>query len=183
MRDLLRDIHARGHEIGIHPGYNTYRHPEAMARSVAHLRLVLDEEGVAQPLLGGRQHYLRWKTPTTARLWDDNGLDYDTTLSFADRPGFRCGTCFEYPMFDAAEQRALRLRQRPLMVMECSVIADRYYVGMGCSDEALAMMQRYRDTCHRVGGQFGLLWHNSHFQKEADEVFYRALVSMECQNE
>jgi len=74
MRDLLRDIHARGYEIGIHPGYNTYCHPEAMARSVTTLRRVLDEEGIRQPLLGGRQHYLRWETPTTARLWGDNEL-------------------------------------------------------------------------------------------------------------
>jgi hypothetical protein len=74
MRDLLRAIHAHGHEIGIHPGHYTFRHPKAMARSVAHLRLVLDEEGVAQPLLGGRQHFLRWETLTTARLWDNNDL-------------------------------------------------------------------------------------------------------------
>ena len=45
LRALLREIHARGHEIGIHPGYHSYRHPEALARSVATLRRVLDEEG------------------------------------------------------------------------------------------------------------------------------------------
>lgn len=126
MRALLRDIHARGHEIGLHPGYNTYKHPEALARSVATLRRLLDAEGIDQPQLGGRQHYLRWEMPTTARLWDDNGLDYDSTLSYADRPGFRCGTCREYPLYDLAERRPLRLRERPLIVMECSVIADRY---------------------------------------------------------
>jgi len=68
LRASLREIHARGHEIGFHPGYNTYRHPEAMARSVATLRRVLEEEGIDQPQLGGRQHYLRWETHTTARL-------------------------------------------------------------------------------------------------------------------
>lgn len=59
MRDLLREIHACGHEIGIHPGYNTYRHPEVMVRSVSTLRRVLDEEGTVQSLLGGRLHNLR----------------------------------------------------------------------------------------------------------------------------
>jgi hypothetical protein len=52
-----------------------------MTRSVQTLRRVLYVEGIDQPSLGGRQHFLRWETPTTARLWDDNGLDYDTTLS------------------------------------------------------------------------------------------------------
>ncbi len=175
VRSLLRRIHERGHEIGIHPGYNTYRHPEAMARSATRLRRVLEEEGIEQPRIGGRQHYLRWESPTTARLWDENGLDYDSTLSFADRAGFRCGTCFEFPMFDAVRQRPLRLRERPLIVMECSVIAERY-LGLGYSDEALAMMQDYQDICHQMGGKFTLLWHNSHFTTREDQHFYQELL-------
>jgi len=166
MRTLLREIHTRGHEIGIHPGYNTYQHPEAMFRSVATLRRVLDEEGIDQALLGGRQHYLRWKTPSTARLWDTNGLDYDSTLSFADRPGFRCGTCHEYRLYDLDQRCPLRLRERPVILMECSVIAERY-MGLGYSDAALAMMQGYRHTCHRLKGDFTLLWHNSHLGTES----------------
>ena len=177
VRKLMREIHARGHEIGIHPGYNTYRHPKNMVRSVRRLREALDDAGIAQTQMGGRQHFLRWETPTTARLWDTHELHYDTTLSYADRPGFRCGTCFEYPMFDAIEQRALRLRQRPLIVMECSVIADRY-LGLGYSAAALELMQRYQQTCYHVGGRFGLLWHNSHFKRQADHHFYRRLVEM-----
>ncbi|MEA1048991.1 hypothetical protein U5801_04080 [Lamprobacter modestohalophilus] len=64
-----------------------------MSHSVQTLRRVPDDEGIDQPSLGGRQHFLRWETSATARLWDANGLDYDSTLSYADRPGFRCGTC------------------------------------------------------------------------------------------
>ncbi|KAA6184865.1 hypothetical protein F2Q65_11000 [Thiohalocapsa marina] len=176
MRVLLREIHTRGHEIGIHPGYNTYRHPETMKQSVATLRRVLDEERIQQPILGGRQHYLRWETPTTAALWHDNNLDYDTTLTYADRPGFRCGTCHEYPLFDPRQGRALQLRERPLVLMECSVIARRY-LGLGYSQEALEMMQGLRETCQHVGGDFTLLWHNSHLGSDRDRQFYRALLS------
>jgi hypothetical protein len=43
MRALLRRIHGRGHEIGLHPGYNTYRHPEAFARSGLDHRLVQNQ--------------------------------------------------------------------------------------------------------------------------------------------
>lgn len=175
MRALLREIHARGHEIGIHPGYNTYKHPEALTRSVATLRRVLDEEGIDQPYIGGRQHFLRWETRTTPRLLDNCGLLYDTTLSYADHPGFRCGTCREYPLYDLVNRRALQLRERPLIVMECSVIAERY-LNLGYSDEALALMQNYRTICHRFGGDFTLLWHNSHLDTHDDRRFYQALV-------
>ena len=176
MRHLLRDIYARGHEIGIHPGYHTYKHPEEMTRTVTALRRALAEEGIDQPLIGGRQHYLRWETPTTARLWDDNGLSYDSTLCFAECPGFRCGTCHEYPLYDLEQRCSLKLRERPLIMMECSIIARRY-LGLGYSGKALALMLRYRDICHRFGGNFTLLWHNSHLTTASDRQFYQALLS------
>ena len=176
LRLLMREINERGHEIGIHPGYNTYLHPDVMSQSIASLRRVMFEEGFDQTDLGGRQHFLRWSTPTTARLLDNNGLVYDTTLSYADHPGFRCGTCFEYPMFDATTQQQFRLRQRPLVLMECSVIAARY-MGLGYSDEALEMMMKYKERCQQVGGDFTLLWHNSHFTCAEDLEFYSQLVA------
>ena len=175
MRALLREVHARGHEIGVHPGYGTFRHAARFAESVAAMRRVMDEEGIRQGALGGRQHFLRWETPTTARLWEANALDYDSTLTFADHAGFRCGTCREYPLFDLAERRALRVRERPLVVMESTVIAERY-MNLGYTDEALDLMQRLRERCHRLGGDFTLLWHNSHFRHPQDQVFYRALI-------
>lgn len=51
--------------------------------------------------------------------------------------------------------------------MQCSVITKRYQ-GLGYSDQALALMQQYRDTCHRFSGDFTLLWHNSQLGSEAD---------------
>ena len=62
-----------------------------------------------------------------------------------------------------------------MIVLECSVIAERY-LGLGYSEQALALMLGYRDTCHRFKGDFTLLWHNSHFSQEADWRFYEALV-------
>ena len=62
-----------------------------------------------------------------------------------------------------------------MIVLECSVIAGRY-LGLGYSEQALALMLGYRDTCHRFRGDFTLLWHNSHFSHEADKRFYETLV-------
>ncbi|MHA7816754.1 MAG: polysaccharide deacetylase family protein [Pseudohaliea sp.] len=175
MRALLREIHLRGHEIGCHPGYNTFRHPEAMAYSVATLRRVLREEGIEQPVLGARQHFLRWETPRTARLLEDNGVAYDSTLSYADCPGFRCGTCREYGFYDVGTRRPLRLRERPLIVMECSVIADRY-LGLGYSEDARREIERYKAACSKVRGDFTLLWHNSQFEHPSSADLYSRLL-------
>ena len=175
MRKMLREMHHRGHEIGLHPGYNTFDHPEAMTRAVARLRAVMKEEGLNQAFLGGRQHFLRWQTPTTARLWQENGLSYDSTLGYADRPGFRCGTCREYTLFDVYTRTPLQVCERPLILMECSVIATRY-LGMGYSDKALDYMLYYKRICQKFNGHFVLLWHNSHLTHQKDKSFLESLI-------
>ena len=146
---MLLNIHYHKHEIGIHPGYNTYQDSGAFASSVDKLKQVMIEEGIEQPILVEGQHYLRWKTPTTAQIYEKNGLSYDTTLGYADHPGFRCGTCYEYPFFDALEQRQLNIRERPLILMECSVI-EKGYLGLGHSQEAVKMMQKLKKLANKL---------------------------------
>jgi hypothetical protein len=175
MRALLRAVHARGHLVGIHPGYRTYRHPDTFARSAAALRRAIDEEGIRQDELGGRQHYLRWDVRTTPQLWAANDLAYDSTLSYPTIAGFRTGTCHEYTMYDLVGRRPLTVKQRPLVVMENAVIDDPN-MGLGHGDQALAAMRRYKQRCARVDGDFTLLWHNSSFAGDDDRAMYCDLI-------
>lgn len=175
IRDLLRRIAVRGHEIGLHASYNTYQDAVQTKREADVLRRVMKEEGIEQNAIGGRQHFLRWQTPETARNWDAAGMNYDSTLSFAECPGFRCGTCHEFPMYDVVARSALNLRQRPLIVMECSVIDERY-LGLGYSEEAVNLMLDFKNKCYRFSGDFTLLWHNSHFTTEKDNEFYLKMI-------
>lgn len=175
MRILMRTIHARGHMIGFHPGYNTFKHPATFAHSIGTLRRAMAEENIKQDILGGRQHYLRWEVMTTAQLWEDNGMTYDSTLSYGALPGFRCGTCHEYPMYDLVDRKPLKLRQRPLVVMESTVI-NLPYMGLGYGIEALTLMQHYKRICHQFNGDFTLLWHNSNFQNDFAKDMYREVI-------
>jgi hypothetical protein len=176
IRHLIRRIHQRGHEIGLHPSYGTYQKPKLIRQEADRLRKICDEEGIAQTEWGGRMHYLRWEHPTTLRAWADAGMAYDSTLSYADRPGFRCGTCFEYPAFDPVTQEALSLRVRPLIAMECTVMAPRY-MGLGTGDAALAKFMSLKNTCRAVGGCFTLLWHNSQFDSQAERQIYQHVIA------
>jgi hypothetical protein len=175
MRGLLRTIHARGHLIGIHPGYNTYLHPHTFARSVSTLRRTMEREGINQHELGGRQHYLRWDVNSTARLWAENSLTYDSTLAYSTVAGFRTGTCHEYTMYDLIERCPLAVKQRPLVVMENAVI-DKCNMGLGHSEVALAAMQHYKQLCGTVDGDFTLLWHNSSFASDGAQAMYCDLI-------
>lgn len=171
IRELMRRMHQRGHEIGLHPSYNTYQKPQLIKQEADRLRAVLQEEGIKQNEFGGRMHYLRWEHPTTLQAWNDAGMTYDSTLSYADLPGFRCGTCFEYPAFNALTQQKLKIRIRPLIAMECTIIAERY-MGLGYGAEAEKKFAQLKDTCRRVSGCFTLLWHNSHFGSQNDRDMY-----------
>jgi hypothetical protein len=176
LRNSLRRIHQRGHEIGVHPSYNTFRDETQLVREVAKLRAVLDAERVGQPRIGGRQHYLRWDASTTPRAYEAAGLAYDTTLSFADHAGFRCGTCHEYALFDLALDRVLNVRERPLIVMEVSVLSEAY-MNLGLTDAAIDYMIDLKQTCHQFDGQFTLLWHNELFFSSRHEEFFKTLVN------
>lgn len=64
---------------------------------------------------------------------------------------------------------------RPLIAMECTIIADRY-MGLGYGAEAENKFAGLKDTCRRVSGCFTLLWHNSHFSNQADFKMYQKVI-------
>jgi peptidoglycan/xylan/chitin deacetylase (PgdA/CDA1 family) len=176
IRQLMRRIYDRGHEIGLHASYGTYKNPQQIKKEADKLRQVMDEEGIKQDEIGSRQHYLRWSTPETARHLEAAGIAYDTTLGYADHAGFRCGTSHEFPLFDIENQKVLKLRERPLIMMEASVLSPKY-MNMGYSDQTFDYMKSLKEKCFYYGGNFTLLWHNSFFKSEKDKVFYQELIN------
>src|SRR5205823_9877981 len=79
------------------------------------LRGVCRSSGVEQETWGGRQRSLAgdaWQS------WADAGLAHDSSLGFAETPGFRCGTCHEYGAFDLRARRPLPVRERPVVATD-----------------------------------------------------------------
>jgi len=175
IRKLMRRIHERGHEIGLHPSYNTFQSPQSLKYEADRLKRICAEEGIVQERWGGRMHYLRWRQPMTLRAWAQAGMYYDSTLGYADHPGFRCGTCYEYPAFDPVAGEMLSLRVRPLVIMESSVI-DTTYMGLEASEEAKTVMLALMNNCRKVRGVATLLWHNSTFFLPAQRQIYCELL-------
>lgn len=175
IRRLIRHISERGHEVGYHGSFDTYLDEEKTKREVSRLKEIARQEGVDQTRWGGRQHYLRWSAPQTWRNYEVAGLDYDTTLSFADAAGFRCGTCRPYRVFNSEKRRSLKLVEYPLVVMECSIFAPQY---MGCSyDDAYEYISQLKLQCRQYKGVWVLLWHNSCLKTGVQCEFYRNVIN------
>lgn len=176
LRHLLTRISERGHEIGLHPSYNTYRSAHLIITELDRLRRVCAEQGIKQNTWGSRMHYLRWETPTTLRALAKAGLTYDSTLGYPDKPGFRCGTCFDYQAFDPVERAPLPLHIHPLIAMECTVLGKNY-LGLEPTDAARAHFLQLKHACRLVGGVFSLLWHNSELHTQEQRQLYETVLT------
>lgn len=172
IRNLMTRIHDRGHEIGLHPSYMTFRDLEQTRREFDKLRVVAAVLGIEQQRWGGRQHFLRWECPTTWRIWDDAGLDYDSTLGYGDHAGFRCGVCYDFPVFDLETRTQLSLREHPLIAMEVTLNG---YMGLSW-DAAAQTILELNDTCLRYSGEFTLLWHNNVLVTGVEKHTYATVV-------
>ncbi len=176
IRELIRMIHERGHEIGLHPSFETYCDSDTLALESERLLRVCREERVFQNSFGGRMHYLRWKNPETLRAIVRAKLSYDATLGYADEPGFRCGTCIEYQAFDRIADESLPLRIRPLVAMEATII-ETNNLGLGTGENAYELFNSLKLRCKAVGGTFSLLWHNSSLTLPTQRQLYKRIVN------
>jgi hypothetical protein len=172
IRALIGRVHRRGHEVGLHASFHSYRDPTRTKEEFAHLRAVAEAEGVRQEQWGGRQHYLRWANPVTWSNWDRAGLTYDCSVAYADAVGFRAGTCHTYRVFDLHQRRPLEVRERPFQVMDMTLFSY-----MSLSPEAgYAAVMECAEECRRYRGSLGLLWHNNSLPTDRQKRWYASLV-------
>lgn len=175
INSLMDDIHSRGHLIGFHGSYHSYNNADRINTEFSRLKEKCLTKGIKNEIWGGRQHYLRFKAPDTWQIWEDAGLKYDVTLSFADQAGFRCGTCYEYPVYNIKTRKKLSLIEVPLVVMECTV-TDSEYMGLGLTPVALEVFLKYKQRCKMYNGNFTILWHNTRLLNEAEKELYSMIV-------
>jgi hypothetical protein len=157
VKRCMADLANRGHEIGFHGGYYTVDDPARFAWEKSRV-----EGAVSNGPMGGRQHCLRFRVPNTWRMWEEAGMAYDSTLSYADHEGFRCGTCHPFHPFDIERGRELNLTEVPLIVMDVTLRQYRSLTPEQAEKRILLLAGR----CRRVNGVFTLLWHNSSLQDE-----------------
>lgn len=174
---LMKTIVDRGHEIGVHGSYYSYNDPSKILKQKNLLQYILDKENIKTIIKGNRQHYLRWDSTQTAEHLDIVGFQYDTTGGFAERPGFKYGTSKEFSMWGWNKKQALNLKQRPLIVMECTLI-DSYFMGLSF-DQSKRLIEELRKQVAIHDGDFNILWHNSYLKKTADKKLFEYILKIE----
>jgi hypothetical protein len=152
VRQLMDKINKRGHIIGFHPSYNTYHDSDLFKKELEFLQKYSPQE-----IKCGRQHFLCFENPTTWRIWEENGMEWDSTMYFPEVVGFRCGTCHSFPVFNILERRTLKLREVPMTVMDMTFPVYQ----KKSKEEALADIHYLLEITKKYKGNFVLLWHNT----------------------
>lgn len=172
---LIDKIASRGHEIGVHGSYNTYRDASQVTIERGNMMAMCRRSGLDASVRGNRQHYLRWDSSQTPDHLDSAGYEYDTSGGFADVPGFRFGTAWPFRMWSWQKMAPLRLIQQPLVLMETTLLSTQY-LGLGCSRESLELSLALKQRALRFGGDFTFLWHNSNLATERERAIFKELL-------
>lgn len=185
VKDTITKIQQAGMTVGIHGGYDSYNSPTRLQLEKKRL-----EEVAGTSIVYGRQHYLRFchkrhylkdtdiygqhlssKTQSTLQCWQHAGIQHDFTFGYAEQPGFRCGTCHPYPIYDLDNDCETNIIEHPLIVMDGSLID---YLHLNIEDCNL-LINKLKNRCLAVEGEFIILWHNHllsrNYRKYFDEVY------------
>ena len=157
MNNLMEHINERGHIIGFHPSYDSYNNEEFFRQELTEL-----QKHSPQEIKCGRQHFLRFSVPHTWRLWENTGLEWDSSMYYAEEVGFRCGTCHVFSVFDVLERRKMNLKEAPLLIMDGTFLNYKKVD----STSMLQTSKQIQKTVKKYKGQFISLWHNSSFGHE-----------------
>lgn len=184
--EVFRLLSRERREVGLH-AVAGQGHANDAPESTAPDGAALDEDlGDLERRAGGavrgvRYHYLRCLYHETLPVLDAAGLDYDTSLAFAEREGFRCGCSFPFHPYDVRAERPLRLLELPLAIMDTSLLGSRYR-----ALDAVAAERVCAEVLARVragGGGVSLLWHNNRFDRRSaqgyDDVYWRLVDSVQ----
>ena len=156
IKTLIAEMKSRGHGIGLHPSYDACNDAS----------LIIEEKQAVEISAGvsinqSRQHYLRFALPETWRHLAAAGIEEDSTLGYAAEPGFRCGTCKPFPVFDIHQREQLPLIERPLLIMDVSF---RMYKNLSI-EESIALCEKIKAQVKKHNGELVILWHNSNLSE------------------
>lgn len=175
IKNIFRYISNHGHCIGLHPSYLSYKNENIIQEESKNINKVLNENNL-KSIVGARQHYLKWCNPVTWQIYENANIKFDSSLTFAGKAGFRCGTCYEYSVYDLINRKKLKLKEKPLIVMDGTLTE---YMKLNY-DDALKYVVFLAEQCKLYDGDFVILWHNTTLDNLRERKFYTHMLSIVC---
>ena len=147
LKMLFKFLKSEGKEISLHGSYDSYKDGAKLRKEKEHLESVLGEK-----VHGIRQHYLRFSYPETWLAQSEANFKYDSTLAYAESPGFR--SAIAAPYYPPMEDKIIPILEFPLHLM------DRTFTKYKKSDIKRSFFEEI-EKVKEVNGLTVILWHNS----------------------
>lgn len=152
MRYLLRELKQGEAELGLHVSYASANHLELIKEEKVSI-----ERMIGRTITANRNHYLRLKTNKQLDALIDAGIKEDFTIGFADKVGFRLGTCRPVRYINPETLKVEDLILHPLTMMDGSFSTYQKMDFAQAYDTACKLIEQVK----KHGGELVLLWHNS----------------------
>lgn len=154
LKNELRIIDQGGWGIGLHTGYYSFDDVNEIKKEKNRI-----EEIIGRPVIGCRNHYLRFNTPVTWERLAAAGFKYDTTFGYDDIIGFRNGMCGPFKPFNLNSNGEIDIWEIPLNIMDGTLFGPMH---LGIVD-AKEQVKKMIDTTNKLHGVLTILWHNNIF--------------------
>ena len=152
VREAMTFLEQQGHEIGVHGSFGTHTDTDKMSEDI---------QRIGHRIIGNRFHFLMFDNDKSIYVLEQNGLNYDCTLGFANHIGFRRGICHPFYLFNFTESRISEVLEFPLLVMDTTLEHSRYMHLTPA--QAMQPIQKLIDEVAKFNGVFTVLWHNTYF--------------------
>lgn len=141
---------------GLKKTSDVYWHPSYAASSDLQTTFASEKSEFTGDSSFVRHHFLR-SNPEMWTVLEANGVKRDSSLAYADLPGFRAGICREYQAYDLREDRVLNLSILPPVLMDSTLHS---YMNLR-PDKAINAAQEIITEVKAVGGTMVTIWHNT----------------------
>jgi hypothetical protein len=153
FRQLVRSI-ASWADTGVHPSAQSNQSDQLL-----HSEVEVVAAMTGKRVLASRQHFLLIQVPETFRRLLSNGINHDYSMGWADVPGYRAGTAFDFQWYDLLADAPTELRIHPFQVMDVTL---KNYLQLDCK-EAQVYVNTMISYAKLIGIPFTCIWHNSSF--------------------
>ena len=151
-RQVMAKLRACGHEVAVHGSFGS---------STNQKQLQAEIEKLPGQITGNRFHYLQFDPEKSAEVLEKTGLQWDTTLGFAEHFGFRNSYCLPFWPWDFKNQRMHTFVELPLNLMDTTLRHPNYMVLE--PNQVIPAIKPMLEEIIKFNGCFTLLWHNENF--------------------
>ena len=151
IQNLIKTLTKNHCETGLHGTVDSAKSGRTLKTQKKEL-----ETACKCKIYGGRQHYLMFFTPETMIHQEKAGLEYDSSLCFAEHEGFRNSFCLPFKLYDFDKNKIIDVWEFPLTIMDTTL----FYYRKLTEQQALNSIAGIIAETKKFNGINTILWHN-----------------------